>query len=302
MQQASCLAAWILALFGISIMPSTAMAMQDVTFRMPSTLTLSASQSSTETKSAAAALRLMLPKNFWVEVAADQAIESFDGFETKTLGSSISVGTDPIEDYAFDIGLDAFGVVDQYQVREGRIRVAAMPLSLLGWMNPGIELALEYRQAIFEFTNQPNPIFNSSVIQLNGQTLRTELGFYMLSPLAVRLFFERISLDQGFQDLNRPLAPIFIPEAAISTAVTWPKDEDGISLSYLKRQWGARVAVSQKTAAVTSDKTITVGLGIDYRWNRKFSTTLRYMNSKSQNDSTLPAIDSFGLEFALNFY
>jgi hypothetical protein len=277
-------------------------ASQEVTFRLPSTLTMSASRSSTETKSLAAGLRLVLPRNFWLEAAADQATETSEDLETETLGTSVSFGTDPLEDLSFDLGVDGFGVTDQYFVREGRVRLTAMPTSVLGWNNPGIELALEYRQAGFEFKNTPNPIFTSSTVNLEARTLRTEFGFYMLSPWTVRIFFERVSQDQGFQELNRPLAPLFIPETAISTAISWPRDEDGLSLSYSARKWGARIAASRKVAAITLDKTFTASLAVDYRWTRKVSTVVRYANSKSENDSTLPAIDSLGFELAYSFY
>lgn len=274
----------------------------EVTFRLPSTLTVSGSNSSTETKSVAAGLRLMLPRNFWLELAADQANETFEGLETQTLGSSLSLGTDPIEDYSIDVGVDGFGVTDQYLVREGRVRITAMPTSFISWKNPGIELSFEYRVAGFEFKNTPNPIFSTSNVRLEARTMRTELGFYMLSPWTLRLFFERVSHDTGFQDLNRPLAPLFIPETAISTAISWPRDEDGLSLSYSAKHWGARVAASRKVAAVTLDKTFTASIGVDYRWTRAFSTVVRYANSKSENDSTLPAIDSIGLELSVSFY
>lgn len=292
-----------LFLTSFTAVPLTATAaIEDVTFPLPSTLTVSASQSSTETKSLAAGLRLMLPRNYWLELAADRASETADDLETSTLGSSIAFGTDPIEDFSFDIGLDGFGVSDQYSVREGRIRLTAMPATVFGWKNPGLEVALEYRQAGFEFANSPNPIFSTSSVKLDARTLRTEFGFYMISPWTLRAFFERVSHDQGFQDLNRPLAPLFVPETAISTAISWPRDEDGLSLSYSARKWGARVAASRKVAAVTLDKTFTASLGVDYRWTRKLSTAFRYSNAKSENDSTLPAIDSFGLEFAFSFY
>lgn len=285
------------------VLPLTATAaIEEVTFQLPSTVTVAASRSSTETKSLAASLRLMLPRNYWLELAADRAAETEDGLETSTMGGSFAVGTDPIEDFSVDIGLDGFGVSEQYSVREGRIRLTAMPTTVFGWKNPGLEMAFEYRQASFEFANSPNPVFSSSSVKLEARTLRTEVGFYMGSSWTLRVFFEREAHDQGFQDLNRPLAPLFIPETAISTAISWPSDEDGLSLSYSARKWGTRFAASRKTAAVTLDKTLTASLGIDYRWTRKFSTTLRYSNAKSENDSTLAPIDSIGIEFALSFY
>lgn len=244
----------------------------------------------------------MLPKNFWIEVAGDHATEVTDGLETNTLGSSVAVGTDPIEDYALDLGVDGFGVSDQYFVREGRARFTAMPTSIFGWNNPGVEVAFEYRLAGFEFVNQPNPIFTNTSVKLEARTLRTEFGFYMLSPWTIRLFFERVSLDQGFQDLNRPLAPLFIPETAISTAISWPSEEDGLSLSYGAKKWGARVAASRKVAAVTLDKSFLTSVGVDYRWSRAITTVIRYSNSKSEDDPSLPAIDSVGLEFVYSFY
>jgi hypothetical protein len=293
---------WLFSVLTIGASASSAGENDLFDFRLPSTVVLSISQSSTETKSAAASLRVMLPKNFWIEFAGDQATEVTDGFETTTLGGSVALGTDPIEDYALDLGIDRFGVSDQYSVREGRARFTAMPNSIFGRNNPGIEVTFEYRLAAFEFVNQPNPIFKNTSVKLEARTLRTEFGFYMLSPWTIRLFFERVALDQGFQDLNRPLAPLFIPETAISTAISWPSEEDGISLSYGAKKWGARVGASRKVAAVTLDKSFLTSVGVDYRWSKAITSVIRYSNSKSENDPSLQAIDSVGLEFAYSFY
>lgn len=276
-------------------------AAEDVYFRLPSTLSFSGSQSSGDTKSGAVAARFILPKNYWIEVSADRAIESTDGLETKTLGLSGTVGTDPLADYSVDLGADTFGVDSQYTVREARIRLTAMPIAVLGLENPGIEMAFEYRGAEFEFANTPNSIFTSNQVLLRAQTYRLEAAFYMLSPWALRLHAERADLANGFQDLNRPLAPIFIPETAISTAVSWPGEEDGIGISYGAKKWGARIGAVRKRAAITEDKTFTASLAVDYAWTKKISTGVRYAHSKSEDDTTLEPIETVGLDVQLGF-
>jgi len=274
---------------------------EDVYFRLPSTVSFSSSQSSGDTKSGTVAARLILPKNYWIEVSADRAIESTDGLETKTLGLSGTVGTDPLADYSMDVGADTFGVDTQYTVREARVRLTAMPSAVLNFDNPGIEMAFEYRGAEFEFANSPNSIFTSNQVLLRVQTYRLEAAFYMLSPWTLRLHAERADLASGFQDLNRPLAPLFIPETAISTAVSWPGEEDGIGLSYGAKKWSARIGAIRKRAAITEDKTFTASIAFDYSWTKKLSTGVRYANSKSEDDSTLKPIETVGLDLQLSF-
>lgn len=272
----------------------------DVYFRLPSTVSFSGSQSSGDTKSGAMAVRIVLPRNYWLEVSADRAIEMTDGLETKTLGLSGTFGTDPLDDYSIDVGADAFGVDSQYTVRESRLRLTAMPNSVFGLENPGIELAAEYRGAEFEFANTPNLIFSANPVILRAQTLRLEAVFYMLSPWTLRLHIERAELANGFQDLNRPLAPIFVPETAISTAVSWPGQEEGIGLSYGAKKWSARIGAIRKQAAVTEDKTFTASIAADYAWSRKISTGVRYANSKSEDDSSLTPIETVGFDIQIS--
>lgn len=272
----------------------------DVYFRPPSTVSFSTNHSSGDTKSGAVAARLMLPRNYWIEVSADRATELTDGLETKTVGISGTVGTDPLADYSIDLGADAFGVDSQYVVREGRVRMTAMPISVFGLDNPGIEMAFEFRGAEFEFANSPNPIFTSSQVLLRAQTYRLEAVFYMLSPWTLRLHAERAELANGFQDLNRPLAPLFVPETAISTAVSWPGQEDGIGISYSAKKWSARIGAIRKQAAITEDKTFTASIACDYSWTRKVSTGIRYANSKAENDSTLAPIETVGIDIQLS--
>ncbi|MBN8541776.1 MAG: hypothetical protein J0L82_15400 [Deltaproteobacteria bacterium] len=273
----------------------------DVDYRLPSTVSLSGSRSSGDTRSGAIAIRLMLPKNYWVEVSGDRAIELTDGLETKTLGLSGTFGTDPLADYSIDLGADAFGVDSQYTVREGRIRLTAMPTSVFGFDNPGVEVAFEYRGAEFEFANSPNLIFTSNQVLLRAQTYRLEAAFYLLSPWTIRLHTERAELANEFQDLSRPLAPVFIPETAISTAVSWPGQEDGIGISISAKKWSARIGAIRKQAAITEDKTFTASIAADYAWTRKISTGIRYANSKSEDDSTLTPIETVGLDIQLSF-
>lgn len=273
----------------------------EVTFRLPSTLSIAGSQSSSETMSSMVAARLMLPKNFWIEVSMDRATESTDGLETKTLGLSGTVGTNPISDYSVDLGVDAFGVDDQYNVREGRARITAMPMTVFGLENPGVEVSAEYRGSEFEFANTPNPIFSSNQVRLAVQTFRMELSLYMFSPWTLRFYGERAQLADAFKDLNRVLAPLFIPETAISTAVSWPGEEDGMTLSYGGKSWSARVSAARKKASVTEDKTFTSAIAFDYAWTKKISTGVRYANAKSEDDSSLSPIETVGLDIQLTF-
>ncbi len=275
--------------------------LNDFEFRIPSTISFSGSQSSGETKSVVLAARLALPGNFWVEASADHATESTEGLETKTLGLSATVGTNPIADYSIDLGADSFGVDNQYTVREGRIRLTAMPLVIFGFDNPGIEIAGEYRGAEFEFANSPNLVFTANPVRLDAQTFRLEMGFFMMAPWTIRVYAERVQLAAGFKDLNRPLAPLFMPETAISTAISWPGEDDGIGLSYGGKRWGGRVGASRKRAAVTEDVTFTSTIAFDYAWSKKVSTGVRYANSKSENDSTLEPIQTLGLDLVVSF-
>jgi len=295
------LAAHFIAIQAVTVFVTVWAHASDVYFRPPSTVSLSASQSSGETKSGAVAARLMLPQNYWIEISGDRAIELTDGLETKTLGLSGTVGTDPLADFSIDLGADSFGVDSQYAVREGRIRLTAMPIAVFGFDNPGIEMAFEYRGAEFEFANTPNPIFTSSQVLLRAQTYRLEAVFYMLSPWTLRLHAERAELANGFLDLNRPLAPLFTPETAISTAVSWPGQEDGIGISYGAKKWSARIGAIRKQAAITEDKTFTASIAADYAWTRKVSTGIRYANSKSEDDSTLTPIETVGIDIQLSF-
>lgn len=272
----------------------------EVYFKIPSTISLSGSQSSSDTKSGAVSARLIFAKNFWTEFTADRSTDTTEGFETKTLGLSATLGTNPLADYSVDLGVDSFGVDDQYSVREGRVRVTAMPYSVLGLENPGIELAGEYRRGQFEFANTPNPVFSSNPVSLTTDSYRVELGLFMLAPWTIRLHAERAHLADGFSDLNRPLAPLFIPETAISTAVSWPGEENGIALSYGGRKWSARIGAIRKAAAVTGDKTVTLSFAADYRWTKKISTGLRYAHSKSEDDSSLEPIQTVGFDVVLS--
>jgi hypothetical protein len=258
----------------------------DITFKLPSSVTLSGSSSSSNTKSGALGVHLMLPRNFWIDGAVDQATEDTDGLLTKTLGGSVSLGTDPLAEYALDVGVDTSGVEDQYRVTEGRARITAMPDSYFGLSNSGLELVLELRSARFAFANNPNIIFNTNGVELNAGTLRFEANWYGWSPWSLRLWTEQTSLDDKFKDLNRPLAPLFIPVTAISTGLSWPGDEYGIGFGYSRRRWGLRLALSKKRAAITEDKTTTAALAADLRWTPRVSTSLRFAQIQGVTEGT----------------
>lgn len=264
----------------------------DFTFRLPSTFTISGSNSSSNTRSAALALQLMLPGNYWVSGAVDQATEETDGLVTKTLGGSVSFGTDPLQDYSIDIGADSSGIEDQYRVNEGRLRVTAMPASIFGLDNSGLETVLELRFGRFAFANSPNIVFNTNGVELGARTLRLEFNWYGWMPWSIRAWTEQTQLDDQFKELNRPLAPLFIPVTAISTGLSWPGDEYGMSLGFSRKKLGARLLGGRKRAAITRDQTTTLAVMLDYRWTKRISTGLRYSNLQGDTEGTSATTES----------
>ncbi len=295
-------------LFTLSMLlsPSVALAAveDDVTFKIPSSLSLGASSSNTNSTATNAALRWMLPKNYWLDFAFDRATDETDGLKTTTQGGSFSVGTDPIEDAAVEIGIDGFGIADQFHVRELRVRGVWSPESFFGSLNPGIEFVVELRGALFKFSNSPNPIFRSNEVELEAKTLRAEFGWFGWAPWTVRVWSEQTQLAQDFVQLERPLAPIFVPLTAISTAVSWPGEEYGASLGYGRNRWSARILGAWKKASISHDESTTFAISGDYRWTRRFSTGLRvstiHVISDASTDTLEPA-QVGGLDLVLSF-
>ena len=292
----------------LSFIAANASAEDDMTFHIPSTATISGSSSSTGAKSGVLDVRLMLPKNFWIDVAGNSATDEIDGLQTKTTGGSASVGTDPLGEYAIEGGFDASGVADQYRVQEARLRFTAMPDQILSVSNSGFEVALELRSARFSFANSSNIIYSSSTVQFTAQTERLELAWYGWSPFSFRVWGENAQLDEGFKDLARPLAPVYIPEAAISTGTSWPGQEIGASFGIGKKRWSTRIAGSKKTAAVTGDQTATITLSGDFKWTKSFATALRFSsastlgdNSSSTTSAPSDPIQTSGLDLIVSF-
>lgn len=246
-------------------------------------------------------LRLMLPENFWIEASFDRAIETTLELQTKTQGGSVSVGTDPFAEYSFEVGGDVFGVENQYTVNQLRVRATAMPDSVFGFYNPGFDFSLELRGSRFAFANQPNPVFNTRTVELDALSARADLSYYFFRSWSVFLFAERARLDDRFQDLNRPLAPVFIPETAVSTALSWPSSESGVGASFNRRVWGVRVSAARRIAAVTEDITQLFFARLDMRWTKSIESGLRYAHSRSEADPSLGPIDSYGFEMAYRF-
>ena len=269
----------------------------DLTYQLPSSITVSGTTSSAETRSMGAALRLFLPRNYWNDATLDRAIEKTDDLETSTTGGSLSIGTDPLDEFSVDFGFDAFGIEDQFRVQEARARLAFVPASF--------ESILEIRTARFSFANSPNPIFQNREVVLDAQTLRLEFGWYGWTPWSIRAWTEQSHVAGGFSDLARPLAPVFIPVTAISTALSWPGEEYGISSSYSRRRWGARLALSTKRAIISGDRTFGVVAIGDYKWTRRVTIALRVSRTavlaESNDSAESEPILSTGLDLTHSF-
>lgn len=266
-------------------------------YKIPSSITVSGTSSNADTKSIGAGVRLFLPQNYWVDATFDRATEQTDELETKTIGGSFSVGTDPLDQYSLDLGFDAFGIEDQFQVQEARVRVAAMPTSF--------ESILEIRSARFSFANSPNAVFQNREVILDAHTLRLEFGWYGWTPWSVRAWTELVQVASGFSDLARPLAPIFIPVTAISTALSWPGEEYGFSTSYSRRLWGARITVSTKRAIISGDRTATLAVSGDYKWTRHLTSGVRISRvstlEATSGSTDLDPILTTGLDLTYSF-
>lgn len=262
-------------------------------FKLPSSLTVSGSSSSADTRAASAALRLVGPKNFWLDLGFDSATEKTDTLETKTTGMTAAVGTDPLEMFAAEVGFTGYGVQNQYNVREVRAR---------GSLAVGdFDLALEGRAATFSFVNTPNSIFSSPEVELETRSWRGEIGWYGLAPYSLRAFYEGTALDSRFNDMARPVAPLFIPETAIAAAMAWPVEEVGGTLGYSSRLWGTTAGYSQRKAYVTAERTGVTTLSADYRWTQSVTTGLRFSSSRSLDDQTLDPIQTIALDLTLLF-
>ena len=95
-----------------SLIALNAEAEDGMTFKLPSTVTVGGTSSNTGARSGGLDLRLMLPKDFWIDVAANSASDEIDGLQTKTTGAAASLGTDPLGEYPVEGGFDASGVAD----------------------------------------------------------------------------------------------------------------------------------------------------------------------------------------------
>ncbi len=279
----------------------------DLTFSLPSALVVGGGASSTGTKSGLFDVRFMLPRNYWIGAAFNRAIEETDGLETKTSGSAFSIGTDPLEEYSVEGEYDNSGVDDQYRVQEGRVRFTAMPDNFFGLSNSGFEATLELRASKFSFANSPNIIFQSTTVELAAQNARLELAWYGWSPWTIRMWTEKGTLADGFKELARPLAPLFVPLAAISTAVSWTGEEVGAGVAFSRRRWSTRLMGSSRTATVTGEQTGTLSVGGEFRWTPQIATALRFshtaaMTQSSQTTSTDgDPIQSYGLDLSFLF-
>lgn len=291
---------WI-TLAVIAFTPCLSIAEELPSFALPSTVNVSVSSSSSETQSASIGAQLMLRKNFWLAGSIDSAKEKTDDFESTTSGGSVSVGSDPLDEYSFEAGVDGFGVDNQYRVRELRIRGTLAPDSIFELENPGVEIGIEYRIGRFSFSNSPNIIFNTTEVELETRTLHFDATCNVGRHWTFRAYVERTTLPSAFSDLNRPLAPLFIPESAISTAVSWPDDEGGGTIGYNRGRFGIRVGLSQKHAAVSGAVSALHSLGIDYRLTHKLLIGARSTVSRSLDDTSLDPIQTFGLDLSVQF-
>lgn len=116
---------------------------------------------------------------------------------------------------------------------------------------------------------------------------------------------EQTQLDDQFKELNRPLAPLFIPVTAISTGLAWPGDEYGMGIGYSKKRWGVRVSGSKKRAAITNDQTTTGSIMADYRWTSRVSTGVRLSQIQGTTEGitsvSSDSIQTGGLDLSLAF-
>ena len=270
-------------------------------FSLPSTANFSLSGSNSDAQSATVGLQLMLPRNFWIAGSLDSAKEKTDDFETNTNGGSIAIGTDPLGEYGVEAGIDGFGVDNQYRVREARIRGVLAPDSIFELENPGIEAGIEYRVGRFAFANSPNIIFNTTEVELETRTVHVDVTWNTGRYWTFRAYAERTSLPSAFADLNRPLAPLFIPESAISTAVSWPDEEGGGTVGYSRGRYGIRVGLSQKHSPISGAVSALHSAGIDYRLTRRLLIGARGSVSRSLDDTSLDPIQTIGLDLSLQF-
>jgi hypothetical protein len=291
----------------ISVTQAEAEDSDDFAFKIPSAITLSGTSSNAGINSGTFDARVMLQRNFWLGAAFDHAVENTDGFEIKTSGSAFSIGTDPLAEYTIEGGYENSGVTDQYRVQEGRVRLTAMPDRVFSVSNRGVEAAIELRTARFSFANTPNPVFQTTTVELQAQSARFELSYYGWSPWTIRLWTEKTKLAEGFKDLARPLAPLFIPLAAISTAVSWPGEEFGAGLAYSRHRWSTRIFGSYRTAFVSNEQTGTLGLATDFKWTSWISNSLRFSHVTALAQSSSAAasdgqpIQTYGLDTVISF-
>lgn len=291
---------WI-GLATLLVVPCLCVGEELPSFTLPSAVNFSLSSSSSDAQSATLGLQLMLPKNFWIAGSVDSAKEKTDDFESNTSGGSVAIGTDPLAEYGIEAGIDGFGVDNQYRVREARIRGVFAPDNVLELENPGIEIGAEYRVGRFSFANSPNIIFNTTEVELETRTLHLDLTWNIGRHWTFRAYTERTSLPSAFSDLNRPLAPLFIPESAISTAVSWPDDEGGGTIGYSRGRFGIRVGLSQKHSAISGAVSALHSVGVDYRLTRQLLIGMRGSVSRSLDDTSLDPIQTVGLDLSLQF-
>lgn len=291
---------WIGAV-ALLITPCLGVAEELPSFTLPSAVSLSTSSSSSDAQSATIGLQLMLPRNFWIAGSVDSAKEKTDDFESNTTGGSVAIGTDPLAEYGIEAGIDGFGVDNQYRVREARIRGVLAPDFIFELENPGIEIGLEYRVGRFSFANSPNIIFNTAEVELETRTVHVDVTWNAGRHWTFRAYAERTSLPSAFSDLNRPLAPLFIPESAISTAVSWPDDEGGGTIGYSRGRFGVRVGLSQRHSAVSGAISALHSAGIDYRLTHRLLIGIRGAVSRSLDDTSLDPIQTAGLDLSLQF-
>ena len=283
------------------IAPCLCVAEELPSFSLPSAVSLSTSSSSSDAQSATIGLQLMLPRNFWIAGSVDSAKEKTDDFESNTTGGSVAIGTDPLAEYGIEAGIDGFGVDNQYRVREARIRGVLAPDFIFELENPGIEIGLEYRVGRFSFANSPNIIFNTAEVELETRTVHVDVTWNAGRHWTFRAYAERTSLPSAFSDLNRPLAPLFLPESAISTAVSWPDDEGGGTIGYSRGRLGVRVGLSQRHSAVSGAISALHSAGIDYRLTHRLLIGIRGAVSRSLDDTSLDSIQTAGLDLSLQF-
>jgi hypothetical protein len=262
----------------------------------PNSLILSTGGSGQDSRTAMAQLRMAVLDVHYLSIAVDQSIESLDGVELKTRGGSLAIGSDPIAEWSLEAGLEFSGIADQYSIREPRLRLTFAPYSLEGW-----DVAIEAQSASFIFANRPNILFSTSEVELQTRGLRIDSGFSFRSGFSVRAWYEKSELSPDFDEMDRPLLALVIPESAIATATSWAEERWGLGLGYARRKWGVYSRAETQRAKVSREISRTLSMSGDWRWSKRIWNSIRVSQSKSLTDTAAEPSGSVSIDLGVTF-